>query len=352
MDIGAISRRWIDVIAAMLFAWHDAQRAKRSLVVAQEKEAFVVRQAGRGGSSVVATFAAGAPPPIEVTRAARNGLVVLELPGDEIVVRRISVPVQAREFLPGIIRNQIERLSPWQVDQALYGFAAEVSSEDTASLDVRVLITSREAVDAARDRLAAIGLPVDDMVAGATDMPASAPITLWSRVGRADRDGHARRQRIVGASIAAFVGASLALSAWAFASAASIREAGDDAAARAMKLQQQIRQSGSPQAMAALAPAERAWVAKGTSRSVVITLEALSRALPDAAYLTELHLDSATLRMIGVAGDVPSLIAPLEKSGYLTNVHFFAPTTRGPDGRLFRFNIEARVEPRREIAGD
>jgi general secretion pathway protein L len=86
--------------------------------------------------------------------------------------------------------------------------------------------------------------------------------------------------------------------------------------------------------------------------STVIVLEVLSRALPDAAYLTELHLDNTTVRIIGLASDVPSLIAPLEHSGHLTGVHFFAPTTRGPDGSLFRFNIEARVVPRLEIPGN
>jgi len=86
------------------------------------------------------------------------------------------------------------------------------------------------------------------------------------------------------------------------------------------------------------------------SGSGVIVLEALSRALPDSAYLTELRLEGEMLRIVGLANDAPALLAPLEQSGHLTNVRFFAPTTRGPDARLFRFYIEARVEPRIKIA--
>jgi hypothetical protein len=36
----------------------------------------------------------------------------------------------------------------------------------------------------------------------------------------------------------------------------------------------------------------------------------------------------------------------------MTDVHFFAPTARGPGGKLFRFSIEARVEPRIKIGED
>jgi len=39
-------------------------------------------------------------------------------------------------------------------------------------------------------------------------------------------------------------------------------------------------------------PSERAWYAKETSPTAAIVLEALSRALPDGAYVTELRLET------------------------------------------------------------
>jgi general secretion pathway protein L len=37
------------------------------------------------------------------------------------------------------------------------------------------------------------------------------------------------------------------------------------------------------------------------------------------------------------------LITLLDKSGQFADVHFFAPTTRSPDGTSFIFHIEAHV---------
>ena len=230
---------------------------------------------------------------------------------------------------------------------------AEASRDDAAALDVQVFITSRAAVnsDARRARRHGALRLIALWRARAVFKP-PAPVTLWSRIADAPRETVERTRRQIGAAIPAVVLLSVGLSLWAFSSAASIRGESDDMAARSRTLQRQLQGSRSPQAMASLRPAERAWASKETAPSAVIVLEVLSRALPDAAYLTELRLDNTTLRIIGLASDPPSLIAPLERTGHLTSVHFFAPTTRGPDGTLFKFHIEAQVVPRLEITGN
>ena len=199
--------------------------------------------------SVLADLSVGTPVPDEVAQAAGSGFVILELPADKVVVRRINVPAQAREFLPGIVRNQVERLSPWQADQTVYGFDAETSREDAAALDVRVFITSRAALDSKRDELDAMGLPVDRIVAREGGIPAAAPVTLWSRLADVPRETVERTHRQIGVAIPAVVLLSVGLSLWAFSSAASIRGESDDLAARSRTLQRQLQGSRSPQAI-------------------------------------------------------------------------------------------------------
>ena len=295
---------------------------------------------------------AGTPISPEVTRAARDSLVILELAARDVAMRRISVPTQARDFLPGIVQNKIERLSPWRADQTAWGFDADVSAEDPALLDVRVLIASRAAVDGIRGKLAAIGLVVDRVVTVQANEGTAKSITLWSRLAGASREDLERVGWRIGVGIAATLVVSLGLSLWATISAISIHEESEDIAAHTRTLQRQIDGPRTPQSLALLNPNERAWYEKEASPTAAIVIEAVSRALPDAAYLTELHLENTTLRMIGLTHDAPSLIAPLEHSGHLTNVRFFAPTTRGTDGALYRFHIEARVEPHFRITED
>src|SRR6266481_8788088 len=317
-SIATFLRRWIEVLTVTYFAGRDAWRARQSLTIACESGRFIVRRSRQDSRSEppdepgenLAVLAAGAPIPAKVARAARGAFVVFQLPDDMVVVRRIAVPVQAREFLPGIIRNQIERLSPWHADQVVYGFAADVDEEDAATLDVRVLIALRTDIDRARDELAAIGLPVDRIVtpparAGEGRVGAKS-VTLWSRAADVSPERRAHACRRVGAAVAAAVMASLALTLWAVTSAISLGGESDEVAARVRTLQRQI-QGPASQSVASLSPSERAWYAKETSPTAAIVLEALSRALPDGAYVTELRLENAI-------SDGASLASPTMRS--------------------------------------
>ena len=344
MQIDKIVMRWIDVLARLLLGWREGRRARNWLNVIQERDRLIIRQM-RGREQVsLNAVPAGAALPTEVVRAAQNCFVILELADDEILSRRMSVPAQARDLLPGIVRNQIERLSPWRAVHAAYGFDIQANG-DAVSLDVRVLIASRAQLDEVCSRLKALGLQVDRVVAGGDSAgDAAPPITLWSRLADASDRSLARARLAIGGFAAAMACLTIVVSLWAFFDASSADSESEDVAGRIATLQRKIQGGRTQQSIAALAPAERAWALKETSPVAVVVVEALSRALPETSYVTDFNLDGVTLRIIGLADDAPALIAPLEQSGHLKDVHFFAPTTRGADGKRFMFHIVARVE--------
>ena len=222
MQIGAILRRWIEVLATLYLAWRR-QPARTSLTGRDARRPEFRRPAcgaspgcdaaGRKAGTVLATvpFETGAS--AEPARSVRDGFVILELPVDKVVTRKISVPDQARKFLSGIVRNQIERLSPWPASSVVYGFAAEAGAADAAAIDVRVLMAARADIDAARQELAALGLPVDRIVARGRDADDAeknfGSVTLWSRLADTSHDRIGRAARGIGIGIAASVTASL-----------------------------------------------------------------------------------------------------------------------------------------------
>ncbi|HEY6256120.1 MAG TPA: PilN domain-containing protein [Xanthobacteraceae bacterium] len=345
MPILAVWTRWIEILAGLLVAMHEAWRSRRALSVALEDKRLVVRSGVDGARAKV-------PAAAELAGAARRHCITLELPAEEVVLQRINVPARAREFLPGIVRNQIERLSPWPADQVVYGFDATASEGDADTLDARVMMTSRAAVEAARGELAALGVTADRIVAREVGDTPAPPLTLWSRFDNGPGRGLERAHRMVGVAVLATVLASGSVAAWALASASALRTESEDVAARAATLQRQLQGARAAAPSASLAPPERAWALKDTAPAGVIVLDTLSQALPDSAYLTELTLQKSTVRIVGLTSDAPALIAPLEHFGQFADVRFFAPTTRGPDGRLFWFHIEARVEPHNGGAED
>ena len=351
MAVYTIFMRWLDILAGLLLLWRERRSARHWLKVVRQPDQLIVQQM-RGQQQVsVSTIADGAAVPIEVARAAQSSFIVLELPADQVVSRRMNVPARARDLLPGIVRNQIERLSPWRVNQAAYGFDAATNG-DASGLDVRVLITSRALLEEACDGVGALGLRVDRVVAGERGADAAAAVTLWSRRADASDKSLERARRTAAGLVVGMACVAAGVSLWAFIAAGSADSEGEEVAARIAVLQRQVQGALSPQSIAALAPAQRAWAFKETSPVAVVVVEALSRSLPDTSYLTELQLERATLRIVGLADDAPALIAPLERSGHLKDVHFFAPTTRGADGARFVFHIEARVEPHPKIDGE
>jgi general secretion pathway protein L len=363
MHVRTILRRWIEALASVYLAWCDSRRELCALVVTRDGGQYVVRQGEPAGDAMLRGFEAGnisANVPVEagasadLLRSARNGLVILELPAAKVVMRRITVPAQARKFLAGIIDNQIERLSPWPANGVVYGFAAETGAADAAMMDVRVLISARADIDEARQELAALGLSVDRIVARGADaaevdagdvQAVPSPVTLWSCLADTSPDRLGGTVRAIGAGIAGLVAASFLVASWAVISTGSLRYESEDLASRVKALQRQVQSGRSGPSMAAIPPAEQMWLQKSSSISSAILIEALSRALSDSAYVNEIHLEKDSLRIMGLAEDAPAVIAPLERSGHMSDVHFVAPTARGPDGKLFRFSIEARVEP-------
>jgi general secretion pathway protein L len=76
----------------------------------------------------------------------------------------------------------------------------------------------------------------------------------------------------------------------------------------------------------------------------MVLIEAMSRALPDSAYLTELEIHGRDTRIAGKSDDTTALITVLEATPQFEDVRFSAPTTREEGDTRGTFSIISRAE--------
>jgi general secretion pathway protein L len=339
---------WIAAVAAAI---HGVTARivpqRRILFVEGDGRSFTVRvtSTGNGASLQQTSFRLlqGRPVPVltpEWQAALRGSHIDISMKPDQVLFRAIDFPKQATDFLDGMIRAQIDRLTPWSATEAVFGITQPAPAAN-GRIAMTLAATSKQAIEPLLQLAADFGVA---SVAGVVEAPeaggTSEPVTVFDRpmtnaAGAAIDLPRLLRMSLLGAGVAAV--ASLAISAY-------VGSQFDD---EQQQLQQQIAQHRAAlRANRSGGSAETQLVKrKQTSPSSVMVLEAISRALPDTTYVTELRVEGDRMQVVGLTRDAPSLIRLLEQSPQFTRATFFAPTTRGQNDTAERFHIEAHINP-------
>jgi general secretion pathway protein L len=344
-DITGFFSRWIDAAAAAIVAALSSFGKRKTVQVIEEDAGSFVIQTARDAPSglpferaqIIDGKLAGSHP--DAIAAMLDGArAELVLRPTRVLFRPLELPQRATEFLGGVVRAQIDRLTPWNANEAAFGWSEPLIA-GTDRMTVTVAATARALVQPLVDALIAAGA---EAVTVTATPPGAAPITVLDHHAPGALDFNRVRGALVGVLIAAGLLAGVSLSA---AAVVSVRYAGqqDELTRRIAERRAAIRIGrDGPQAATPLRALERR---KHQSPSSVIVLEALSQILPDHTYVTELRIEGDKLRVIGVTRDAPSLIRLIEQSSNFTRATFFAPTTKGPSDPGERFHIEAQIEP-------
>jgi len=84
---------------------------------------------------------------------------------------------------------------------------------------------------------------------------------------------------------------------------------------------------------------------KRLEKPAVEMIEALTRVVPNDAWLESLDYEDHQLTIVGRSVSVPPIVEALERSGVFTNVNFASPTQRDPVAKVDNFSISASVQP-------
>lgn len=275
-------------------------------------------------------------PPAEWKAAFDGGRIEVRLQSAYVVSRLLDFPSQAADFLDGMVRAQVDRLTPWTAAEAVFGWGSpqavsndriEVAFSATSAAKVDPLLRLAKTVGAASIAVSAPAVGSDGAPLQVTLLDRQLRGLAGPQVPRLLRIG------LVSTGIAA--AAALLLNIYLGGSLQSQQE----------DLQRQISQRRAALRIGANGETGIGLLAKRkqTTPSSVMVLEALSRVLPDTTYVTELRIEGSKVQVVGMTQDAPSLIRLLEQSPQFTRATFFAPTTHAANESAERFHVEANI---------
>jgi general secretion pathway protein L len=344
--------RWIDLVAAGLVASLGHFRKDRTVcLVEAEPGCFAVRAADIGASAgsddlklCVENGTFAAPMSARVETALRGSRLELLVRPDRFVFKPLELPSRAAEFLEGVVRSQIDRLTPWSADQAAFGstmpadlgsgrivvtIAATAKAMLTPILQTFARAGARSVVIRTAPSVVSPDMPaikiMEENVTGVLDVNLVRRVLIVTLAC-------ALLVSLTAAMVSAFIGGNL--------------QTRQDELARQIARQRSAllmsrNAAGDPRTLAERALLRR----KNESPSDVIALEILSKILPDTTYVTEMHIEANKLQLTGITHDAPQLIRLIEQTRHFSQATFFAPITRSPSDSRDNFSIEARMEP-------
>jgi len=280
----------------------------------------------------------------ELADSLAGSRVDLVLRPERFLIQPLELPSRAAEFLDGIVRNQIDQLTPWSAGEVAFGWSKPVDS-GAERIVITVAATALGEVASYAEAIAALGArSIAVFTSTEQNGEASGSIKVFERAPAiAFNTGRIRRALLI-----AFVGAGLAAAAATVASTiigASLEEREAELARRIANARTIAGAERNAAAGSSTTILRTLGERKHNIPSAVVVLDALSQILPDHTYVTELRLEDDKVQLTGLTRDAPSLIGLLEQSGRFTRATFFAPTTRVPSEQGERFHIEAHAQP-------
>jgi general secretion pathway protein L len=249
-----------------------------------------------------------------------------------LLERSLTLPLAAERDLARVLGYEIDRVTPFSVDEIFWRCAVEQRDRANARLSVRLSLIPKAAWSALLNRLAAVGLRPGSIEVARPD----------GAICRIDLDAAASSPRALVAAAAlcgALAVAAIVLPFILQAVALGVVEeriaALRPAVAEADALRQRIASGASGIDVMA---AEQSRVG-----DVLAVLTAVTAALPDDTYLTSLSLREGHLSLAGQSEAAAKLIGALSGESTIRDAAFDAPVTRSAAAPADQFSIRADI---------
>ncbi|WP_045836338.1 PilN domain-containing protein [Hyphomicrobium sp. 99] len=347
--IAQLYARWIRELSRILTAHSSGPRGWSTLLLSTPG-GMSVHVSDAGARGPILTLSANAAPE-EVAALRKRAIqqankdrkrVLLRLSANDIVDRTVQIPAAASDVIGPVLRNQMERIVPWPVDATCYGYQIVGNNPNAPDqLDIYVAATTRKIVDTAVHRAYALGLK-PYAVDFASEPQAATGIELLSL----EADALQQTAQVLHIVLMVLLAASVAIGSFGLYSSFDRMSQNDELEEKIVAGKSQIEEIRKLNEENTRLKEQREHL---TNRKIVeppafLLLEAMSRALPDNAYLTEFEIHGRETRIVGKSDDPTALITKLEDSPHFEDVRFSAPTTRQEGDTVGTFSIVSRAQ--------
>jgi len=266
--------------------------------------------------------------------------IVMNLPAERVLRRRVALPLAAQENLREVLAFEMDRHTPFKASEVAFDHRVVSTDLENKRLNVDLAVIPRDLVEQARGIAESFGLTLDRIGTTREISPEGMEFNLLPHV---DPNGHSapRSRLLIAMTVLAVALALIAgylplygkqrtLAAYQVQLAESRR-----AALEAEKLKKHLAER---------VEHGRFLVNRRLSTPAATALLAeLTERLPDDTWLVQLRWQGDKLAIAGFSPAAASLIAGLEESPLLSEVRFGSPVTADPRVGNERFNISADV---------
>lgn len=335
------------LVEGLVQAWttiEDRLWPRRRLLLVRTQDGYTLqRPDGPAAAARLLLDGEAAEIPAEAAALIKDGDVDVLLPADGLLVRTLDpLPAQSKPYLDGIVRHQLERLTPWRASDVLHSYQTAAAGPEDSRLLVTIAATARSLHRRLLEQLAALQPRSVRLLYRDADGGKDIAIGVTGNAGSALRTQ--RMRRVIGWSAAALGVASLMAVALLTLAWQRTESTLDAAEREAADLRAKLTAKG-PAIPRGDRDVEAVFDRRLNTPVTVLAIDALSESLPDDAWLTELRIADGHIRMSGVSRSVSRLVPLLEASPSFAEATFFAPTTRLPNSQGDRFHLDAKLTP-------
>ena len=279
--------------------------------------------------------ASGAAQEILKAAGAAQHRTALRLSSTQALVKSLVLPMAAEGELRNILSHQIEEHTPFQADEACFGYRVEARDRRAGQITVELTVVPRKIVDAALSRARRWGF--DPHVVDISTDAALGPPRINLIAGNDGGGGNAWPK----------VNGLLAAVALALALAAVIIPL-ENAGLRADALLGEVAKLRRASQQVLVLRRERdvlenrvRFIAdkKLEAPSALAILDELTRIIPKDTWLYELRINRPEIRISGYSPSASSLLGKINDSPMFKNPRFRSPVTRPGNIDKERFNL-------------